>query len=85
MALTQLNARVPAEVAASLRARAQRAGMSVQDYLTDVIAADEVGAEGPEELRQARARMHAVVAYKRWKEGGQSEVGAMSMAEVFGE
>ncbi|MFE2101664.1 hypothetical protein [Streptomyces sp. NPDC059468] len=84
MALTQLNARVPEELAASVRASAQRAGMSVQDYVADVLAADQAAAEGPEEMRQARARMHAAVAYQRWMNSGQSEAGAMSMDEVFG-
>ncbi|MER7937926.1 MULTISPECIES: hypothetical protein [unclassified Streptomyces] len=83
MALTQLNARVPEELAASVRARAQRAGMSVQDYVADVLAADEVAAEGPEEMRRARADMHAAVAYRRWLADGRSEAGAMSMDEVF--
>lgn len=84
MALTQLNARVPEELADKVRDSAKRANMSVQDYVADVLAADQAAAEGPEELRQARARMHAVVAYNRWKGEGQSEAGAMSMDEVFG-
>ncbi|MFE9500785.1 hypothetical protein [Streptomyces collinus] len=84
MALTQLNTRVPEELAASVRARAQRAGMSVQDYVADVLAADEEAAEGPEDMRQARARAHAAVAYKRWLGTGRSEAGAMTMDEVFG-
>lgn len=84
MALTQLNARVPEELAKSVRDSAQRAGMSVQDYVADVLAADQAAAEGSEELRRARASMHAAVAYKRWLGTGQSEAGAMSMGEVFG-
>jgi hypothetical protein len=36
-------------------------------------------------MREARARMHAAVAYRKWLEGGRREDGAMSMDEVFGE
>ncbi|MGW4440793.1 hypothetical protein ACWELO_34595 [Streptomyces sp. NPDC004596] len=84
MALTQLNARVPEELADQVRAAAKRQGMSVQEYVADVLAADQAAAEGPEELRRARASMHAAVAYQRWKAGGRSEAGAMDMGEVFG-
>ncbi|MBG7704931.1 hypothetical protein HCJ76_44420 [Streptomyces sp. MC1] len=84
MALTQLNARVPEELAQAVRDSAQRAGMSVQDYVADVLAADQAAADGPEELRRARASMHAAVAYERWLSTGRSEAGAMSMDEVFG-
>ncbi|QDN84371.1 hypothetical protein [Streptomyces sp. RLB3-6] len=84
MALTQLNTRVPEELAGKVRAAAQRRGMSVQDYVADVLEADQAAADGPEEMREARARMHAAVAYRKWLEGGRSEDGAMDMGEVFG-
>ncbi|MET7827025.1 hypothetical protein ACFWA4_04905 [Streptomyces sp. NPDC060011] len=84
MALTQLNTRVDQELADKVRASAQRRGMSVQDYVADVLEADQAAADGPEDLRDARARMHAAVAYRKWKDGGKSEDGAMSMDEVFG-
>ncbi|MGW6259925.1 hypothetical protein [Streptomyces sp. NPDC055085] len=84
MALTQLNTRVDQELADKVRASAKRRGMSVQDYVADVLEADQAAADGPEDLRDARARMHAVVAYRKWKDGEKSEDGAMSMDEVFG-
>ncbi|MET7391722.1 hypothetical protein ACFYPT_42145 [Streptomyces sp. NPDC005529] len=83
MALTQLNTRVDQELADKVRASAQRRGMSVQDYVADVLEADQAAADGPEDLRDARARMHAAVAYRKWKASGHSEAGTMSMDEVF--
>jgi hypothetical protein len=83
MATTQLNARVPEELAAQVRDSAQRAGMSLGDYVTEVLAADQAAATGGEELRRARANMHAAAAYKKWLVSGQSEEGAMTMDEVF--
>jgi hypothetical protein len=84
MALTQLNTRVPEELAEQVRKAAQRNGMAVNEYVTRVLTADQVAAEGPEDLRRARASMHAAAAYKQWLNTGQSEAGAMSMDEVFG-
>ncbi|MEU7061372.1 toxin-antitoxin system HicB family antitoxin [Streptomyces sp. NPDC046197] len=84
MSLTQLNTRVPKELADKVRTAAKRAGMSINDYVTEVLAADQAAAEGPEEMRQARARMHAAVAYKKWLDSGRSEADAMDMDEVFG-
>ncbi|WP_327359669.1 hypothetical protein [Streptomyces sp. NBC_01304] len=82
MATTQLNARVPEELAAAVRASATRAGMSIGDYVASVLEADQAGASSPE-LRDARARMHAAAAYRKWKANGQSEDGALTMDEVF--
>ncbi|MGX1886515.1 hypothetical protein [Streptomyces sp. NPDC055287] len=84
MATTQLNARVPEELAEQVRAAAARAGMSIGDYVSDVLAADQAAASGSPALREARAQMHALAAYKKWKATGQSEEGAMDMSEVFG-
>jgi hypothetical protein len=85
MAKTQLNAQVPQELAAEVRAAAARAGMGLSDYITEVLAADLAAASGSRELREARARMHAMAAYRRWNTAGRSEKGALTMAEVFGE
>ncbi|MFI0977487.1 hypothetical protein ACH4SP_10710 [Streptomyces sp. NPDC021093] len=84
MATTQLNARVPEELAAQVRASASRAGMSIGDYVASVLEADQAAAAGSRELREARARMHAAAAYRKWLAAGQPESGAMSMDEVFG-
>ncbi|MFH8572930.1 hypothetical protein [Streptomyces sp. NPDC017993] len=84
MATTQLNARVPEELAAAVRASASRAGMSLADYVASVLEADQAAASGSPELREARAQMHAAAAYKKWMSDGQPETGAMSMGEVFG-
>ncbi|MGV9703912.1 hypothetical protein [Streptomyces sp. NPDC003483] len=84
MALTQLNTRVDQELADKVRASAKRRGMSVQDYVADVLEADQAAADGPEEMREARASMHAAVAYKKWLDSGRSEEGAQTMDEVFG-
>jgi hypothetical protein len=84
MATTQLNARVPEELAEQVRAAAARAGMNIGDYVSEVLAADQAAATGSQELRQARARMHAAAAYKKWMSAGQPEQGAMSMGEAFG-
>ncbi|MEU8890564.1 hypothetical protein [Streptomyces sp. NPDC048442] len=85
MPTTQLNARVPEELAVRVRASASRAGMSIGDYVASVLEADQAAASGGQELREARARMHAAAAYRRWMADGQPESGAMSMDEVFGE
>ncbi|MFE1294042.1 MULTISPECIES: hypothetical protein [unclassified Streptomyces] len=84
MAKTQLNARVPEELANEVRSAASKAGMEIGDYIAAVLEADLAAASGGEELRRARANMHAAAAYKKWMAGGQSEEGAMSMGEVFG-
>ncbi|MGW0562938.1 hypothetical protein ACWDZ4_20520 [Streptomyces sp. NPDC003016] len=83
MATTQLNARVPEELAAAVRASATRAGMNIGDYVASVLEADQAAASSPE-LREARAQMHAAAAYKKWVSNGRSEDGTMSMGEVFG-
>lgn len=83
-AMTQLNARVPGELAAAVRASAERAGMSIGDYVTSVLEADQAGASGGQEMREARARLHAAAAYKKWLSDGCPEAKAMSMDEVFG-
>ncbi|MET9528247.1 hypothetical protein [Streptomyces coeruleorubidus] len=84
MAKTQLNARVPEELADEVRSAATKAGMDIGDYITAVLQADLAAASGSPELREARARMHAVAAYNKWNTTGRSEAGAMSMDEVFG-
>ncbi|WP_433860159.1 hypothetical protein [Streptomyces kronopolitis] len=84
MAKTQLNARVQPELAEQVRAAASRSGMEISDYIASVLEADLAAASGSADMREARARMHAAVAYKKWKADGQPETGAMEMAEVFG-
>jgi hypothetical protein len=84
MAKTQLNARVPEELAKEVRSAASRAGMDIGDYIAAVLEADLAAASGGEDLRRARASMHAAAAYKRWMATGQSENGVMEMNEVFG-
>jgi hypothetical protein len=84
MSKTQLNTRVPIELADQVRSAAERAGMDIGDYVASVLEADLAAASGSQEMREARARMHAAVAYKRWMSDGQPEQGAMSMGEVFG-
>ncbi|MGW0757162.1 hypothetical protein ACWD1Y_11840 [Streptomyces sp. NPDC002814] len=84
MAKTQLNARVPEELANEVRSAATKAGMDIGEYIAAVLEADLAAASGGEDLRRARASMHAAAAYKKWMAGGQSEDGAMSMDEVFG-
>ncbi|MEV0487371.1 hypothetical protein AB0I69_43065 [Streptomyces sp. NPDC050508] len=83
MATTQLNARVPEELADAVRASASRAGMNIGDYVISVLEADQAASSNPE-LHEARARMHAAAAYRKWKANGQPEDGAMTMDEVFG-
>ncbi|MCX5205342.1 hypothetical protein OG897_28275 [Streptomyces sp. NBC_00237] len=85
MATTQLNARVPEELAARVRASASRAGMNIGEYVASVLEADQAAASGSPELREARARMHAAVAYRKWLADDRSEKDAMSMDEVFGD
>jgi hypothetical protein len=83
MAKTQLNARVPEELADEVRSAASRAGMDIGDYVAAVLEADLAAASGSQELRQARANMHAAAAYKKWLASEKSEEGAMGMEEVF--
>ncbi|MEV6020041.1 MULTISPECIES: toxin-antitoxin system HicB family antitoxin [unclassified Streptomyces] len=84
MGTAQLNTRVDQELADKVRASAQRAGMSLNDYVTGVLEADQAAADGPDDLREARARMHARVAYQKWIASGRPETGSMTMGEVFG-
>lgn len=85
MAKTQLNSRVPIELADRVRLAAERAGMDIGDYVASVLEADLAAASGSPEMREARARMHAAVAYKKWLGDGRPEQGSMDMDEVFGE
>jgi hypothetical protein len=75
---------VPEELAEQVRAAAARAGMNIGEYVTEVLAADQAAASGGEELRRARAHVHAAAAYKKWLGSGQSKEGSMDMGEVFG-
>ncbi|MFD7763574.1 hypothetical protein [Streptomyces microflavus] len=82
MTTTQLNTRVPEELAAAVRASASRAQMTIGDYVASVLEADQAAVSSPD-LRQARAQMHAAAAYRKWLANGKSEDGAMGMDEVF--
>ncbi|TWE21802.1 hypothetical protein FB465_7028 [Kitasatospora atroaurantiaca] len=75
---------LPERLEKAVRAAASEAGLSVNDYVARVLTADQAAAEGSPAERAARADALAAAAHRQWVAGGHSEVGSMSMGEVFG-
>ncbi|GGV20147.1 hypothetical protein GCM10010495_39100 [Kitasatospora herbaricolor] len=75
---------LPEQLESAVRAAAAEAGLSVSDYVTRVLTADQAAAAGSPAERAARADALAAAAYRHWVAGGSSQAGSMSMDEVFG-
>ncbi|MBV6702230.1 hypothetical protein [Kitasatospora aureofaciens] len=63
---------------------ATRAGLSVEDYVVRVLAADQDAAGGTRAARMERADALAMADYRAWTAAGCPEDGAMTMDDVFG-
>lgn len=64
--------------------QAARAGVSPQDYVIRLLAADRSAAAGTQEDRIDRASALAAVTYRAWNAAGRPEDGALTTDEVFG-
>jgi hypothetical protein len=64
--------------------QAARVGLSPQEYVIRLLAADQSAAAGTRADRIERAGALAAVAYRAWTAAGRPEDGALTTDEVFG-
>ncbi|MEV8534000.1 hypothetical protein [Streptomyces sp. NPDC051211] len=78
---TDLSVSVTGDAAVRVRTAAERAGLPVAAYVSQVL---EAAAGGSPADREVRARAAARTGYQAWDRAGRPEDDGMSMDEVFG-
>ncbi|MGB8947102.1 MAG: hypothetical protein WCD21_43750 [Streptomyces sp.] len=79
--MTEVTVSVDERLAAQITESAARHGLSIEEYVTSVLAGTQTS-DRPD--RTERATMLARAAYRRWNAEGRPESDGMSMTQVFG-